>query len=110
MLKSKSEKEQAKQQTQQGKEDALKVLEQLTTLVDVLDPEQETRAKFAQNESSLLRDLSGSTLVNDCYSKVIEGVCDDLLETADKKIDEIKTEASRAKHMARGGVNEMGKD
>ena len=39
---------------------------------------------------ALLKDLSGAPLASEYYQQLIEQVCDDLLEDADKKIDAIK--------------------
>ena len=57
--------------------------------MDYCDPKLEAKKKF-QEKQSLLKDLSGSAMVSSNYGTLVEGLCDDLLENADKKIDEIK--------------------
>ena len=57
----------------------------------------------------MLKDLSASTHVSSHYSQLIEGVCDDLLEQADKKIDEIKNDSSRLRDASKVGHDSLNK-
>ena len=57
--------------------------------MDYCDPKLEATKKFHEKQS-LLKDLSGSAMVSSNYGTLVEGLCDDLLENADKKIDEIR--------------------
>jgi len=64
-------------------------MEQLSLLVDIIDPSARFGKKVAKNKASLLKDLTGMPSTSSYYQGCVEKVCDDLLETADKHIDEI---------------------
>jgi hypothetical protein len=56
-------------------------------VIEFADPSTKASGKVGK---ALLKDLSGAPLASEYYQQLIEQVCDDLLEDADKKIDAIK--------------------
>ena len=99
-----SDKEQSHQKTQAktNKRNATHILAQLVELVDFCDPKVGAVEKYEQAQTGMLKDLSGSALVSSHYGTLVEGLCDDLLENADKKIDEIRQEGRRSKEAGQG--------
>ena len=91
LLASASEREAYEQKTKEGKRKAGQILEQLASLIDLIDPSVKLGKKVNKNKASLLKDLTGQAGASDHYQACVEQVCDDLLETSDKKIDEIKS-------------------
>ena len=73
----------------EGKKQAGDIMEQLSVLVDMIDPSARFGKKVAKNKASLLKDLTGSASASTYYQGCIEKVCDDLLEVADKHIDQV---------------------
>ena len=63
-------------------------MKSLCELIDFIEPSVKASEKHSQ---SLLKDLSGSQLTSSHYVTLIEQVCDDLLEHADKQIDFVKS-------------------
>ena len=53
-------------------------------MIDFVDP---TLKASTKNSLALLKDLSSANTASTNYETLIEQVCDDLLEHADKKID-----------------------
>ena len=79
-------KERANQEVQakEGREQAGHILKQLASLIDMVDPSLKMLKMVGKNKASLVKDLTGLQTTSAHYTKCIEQVCDDLLETADK--------------------------
>ena len=56
-------------------------------MIDFVDPSVKASLK---DSVALLKDLSSSNTTSTNYEPLIEQVCDDLLESADKSIDQLK--------------------
>lgn len=60
------------------------ILEQLSRVIDLIDPTVKMNKKVAKSKASLLQDLTGKASASRNYAGCIEQVCDDLLENADR--------------------------
>ena len=97
ILASSKEKETHENASKTARAQAIDIMEQFSTLIDMVDPAVKLRSKGSKNKSSLLRDLTGMPSASMHYTTCVEQVCDDLLETADKQIDQIKNRDRKAK-------------
>ena len=87
LLSSQKDRDSQEKEMRAGVKQSQEILKSLCKMIDFVDPSVKASSKVS---AALLKDLSSSNTTSANYEPLIEQVCDDLLESADKTIDQLK--------------------
>ena len=87
LLSSQKDRDSQEKEMRAGVKMSTEILKSLCKMIDFVDPSVKASSKVS---AALLKDLSSSNTTSTNYEPLVEQVCDDLLESADKTIDQLK--------------------